>query len=85
MTSAVVLLRCVAMMAVAAALSGCAEYEAHHQQELAAQAQAEETQDDATCRSNGAASGSQDYLQCRMRIDDGRRQQRARVAAQLLK
>jgi hypothetical protein len=85
MTSAIALLRCVTTIVVAGTLSGCAEYEARHQQELAAQAQAEESQDDATCRSNGATPGSQEYLQCRMRIDDGRRQQRARVAAELLK
>jgi hypothetical protein len=85
MTSAVVLLRRAAVIVAAAMLPGCAEYEARHQQELAAQAQAEETQDDATCRSNGTTPGSQEYLQCRMRIDDGRRQQRARVAAELLK
>jgi hypothetical protein len=85
MTSAIGLFRSVATIVVAGMLSGCAEYEARHQQELMAQAQAEETQDDASCRSDGVAPGSQEYDRCRMRIEDERRQQRARLAAQLLK
>jgi outer membrane murein-binding lipoprotein Lpp len=85
MTSKVVMFRCAAAVLGAAALSGCAEYQERHQQELAAQAQAQETQDDATCRSNGVAPGSQEYTSCRMRIDNERFQERARVAAQLLK
>jgi hypothetical protein len=85
MRSNVMLLRGAAMVLLAITLGGCAEYEARHQQELAAQAQAEEAQDDASCRSDGVTPGSQEYLRCRTRIEDERRQQRARVAAQLLK
>jgi hypothetical protein len=79
------LLRGAATLLLATALAGCAEYEARHQQELAAQAQAEETQDDASCRSDGTVPGSREYDRCRTRIEDEHRQQRARVAAQLLK
>jgi hypothetical protein len=63
-------MRIAAIIALAGAVAGCAEYE---QQQAAAQA----ASDDAQCRSYGAAPGSQAYIQCRMNIDNQRAQMRA--------
>ena len=83
-----VLLRWAATMAVVAFLSGCAEYQARHQQEQAqaasARAQAIAAQEDAQCRSYGAAPGSPAYVQCRMNFDNQRAQARAAMASQLM-
>ena len=85
MTSKFVLLRCAATALLLARLGGCAQDEASHQQELAAQAQAEEAEDDAACRSDGTPVGSPTYAQCRMRFYNRREHERAVVAATLLK
>ena len=79
------LLRGAATALVCTTLAGCADYQARREQEAAAQARADEAQDDADCRSSGAAPGSQEYVRCRMKIDNERAQARGRVAAQLLK
>jgi hypothetical protein len=50
----------------------------------AQQAQAIAANDDAQCRSYGAAPGSQTYIQCRMNLDNQRAQIRAALASQLI-
>jgi hypothetical protein len=72
------------MVACIATLAGCAEYEARRQQEQMAKAQAVTANDDAQCRSYGAAPGSQSYIQCRMNIDNQRAQMRTALAAQVV-
>jgi hypothetical protein len=64
---------CLAIIAMAATLSGCAEYQARRDQE---RAQAIAANDDAKCRSYGVEPGSQAYFQCRMNLDN----QRAAIA-----
>jgi hypothetical protein len=71
-------------IAAAIAVAGCAEYEAHRQQEQIGQAQAQAANDDAQCRSYGVEPGSQMYVQCRMNLDNQRAQLRNAVAAQIV-
>ena len=73
-----------AAVAVTVVVAGCAEYEAHRQQEQIAQAQAQATNDDAQCRSYGTQPGSQMYVQCRMNLDNQRAQLRNAIATQIV-
>ena len=72
------------MVLAATVLTGCTEYEAQRQQEQIAQAQAVAANDDAQCRSYGAAPGSPSYVQCRMNIDNQRANMRTALTSQLV-
>jgi hypothetical protein len=63
------------------ALSGCAQYEAQRQAEAIAQAQAIDSNDDSRCQSYGAPRGSQNYVQCRMNLDNQHAQERQQSIA----
>ena len=59
-------------MAILSVLTGCAEYQARLAAQRAAQQQAIDQADDATCRSYGAVPGSEVYVACRMNIANNR-------------
>lgn len=69
--------RVCAVIALAVALSGCAEYQAERAQAMA-------DNDDAQCQSYGAQPGSQPYIQCRMNLDNQRAQMRTAIVSQML-
>jgi hypothetical protein len=77
-------MRLVLAFLVLALVGGCAQYRAEQQARAAAMAQAQAASDDAQCRSYGAQSGSQMYIQCRMSLDQQRQQTRAALAAAIL-
>ncbi len=54
------------MLAAGLALGGCSSFERHQAPEAAAAAQAD---DDAMCRANGVAPGSDAYVACRKNRD----------------
>lgn len=60
------------------ALSGCAQFNADMARKQQAAVQRVAANDDATCRSYGAAQGSQAYIACRMQLQ----QQHANADAQ---
>ena len=64
-------------------LGSCAS-QAERQAQQAQQAAAVAANDDAQCRSYGAAPGSQVYIQCRMNLDNQRAQMRTALASQLI-
>ena len=76
--------RIIAACTLALMLAGCAEYQQRQQEEAQAQAAAIAANDDAQCRSYGAAPGSQAYIQCRMNFDNQRAQMRTALASQLI-
>jgi hypothetical protein len=59
-------------MTILLLLTGCADYQAKLAAQRAAQQQAIDQADDATCRSYGAVPGSEVYVACRMNIANNR-------------
>ena len=75
-------------LAIGLMLGSCAQWQAEQELRQRQQAQAEAAtiaaHDDAQCRSNGAAPGSQSYVQCRMNVDNQRTQMRQMIAGQFV-
>jgi hypothetical protein len=69
-------------------LGSCAQWQAEQEQRQREQAQAQAAaiaaNDDAQCRSYGAAPGLQSYIQCRTNLDNRRAQMRQMIAGQLI-
>lgn len=60
------------LIGLALGSSSCADYQARLAAQRAAQQQATEQTDDATCRGYGAQPGSEGYIACRMNLANNR-------------
>jgi len=92
--------RIIAALALALTLAGCSDVWSHRPDCLVGIAdgadcapgtagynhspQAIAASDDAQCQSYGAVPGSQEYIQCRMNLDNQRAQMRQMIAGQIV-